>query len=183
MRSRSPRPNHWHALGAIWAASGGPRMFMSRSPLRTMSGKARKMVEAARKYNRIIQVGTQCRSSVGLQEAIAWLREGQLGKNRSRHAGLCYKRREKHRQNHRPAAGFPANGQLRSVVRPPRRSTRRAAIARRTAPSTTTGIGSGLTATATIGNPGHPSDGHRAMGAGRAGDFTARSQPRRTAGL
>src|ERR1017187_8609039 len=51
------------------------------------------MVEAARKYNRIIQVGAQCRSSLGLQEAIAWLREGHLGKI-IRARGLCYKRRD-----------------------------------------------------------------------------------------
>ena len=40
-----------------------------------------------------MQVGTQCRSSVGLQEAIAWLRGGQLGKI-IRARGLCYKRRD-----------------------------------------------------------------------------------------
>jgi predicted dehydrogenase len=51
------------------------------------------MIEAARKYDRIMQVGTQCRSSVGLQEAIAWLREGHLGKI-IRARGLCYKRRD-----------------------------------------------------------------------------------------
>jgi len=51
------------------------------------------MVEAARKYDRVMQVGTQCRSSVGLQEAIAWLHEGHLGKILCAR-GLCYKRRD-----------------------------------------------------------------------------------------
>jgi len=51
------------------------------------------MVDAAHKYDRIMQVGGQCRSSVGLQEAIAWLREGHLGKILCAR-GLCYKRRE-----------------------------------------------------------------------------------------
>jgi hypothetical protein len=51
------------------------------------------MIEAARKYNRIMQTGAQCRSSVGLQEAIVWLHEGHLGKI-IRARGLCYKRRD-----------------------------------------------------------------------------------------
>src|SRR5882757_1611983 len=85
-------PNHWHALGAIWAVQAGKDVYVEK-PASHNVWEGRKMVEAARKYNRIMQVGTQCRSSVGLQEAIAWLREGQLGKI-VRARGLCYKRRE-----------------------------------------------------------------------------------------
>ncbi|HXI72948.1 MAG TPA: Gfo/Idh/MocA family oxidoreductase [Verrucomicrobiae bacterium] len=85
-------PNHWHALGAIWAVQAGKDVYVEK-PASHNVWEGRKMVEAARKYNRIVQVGTQCRSSVGLQEAIAWLREGQLGKI-IRARGLCYKRRE-----------------------------------------------------------------------------------------
>jgi hypothetical protein len=50
------------------------------------------MVEAARKYERIVQTGTQCRSSEGLREAMAWLHAGNLGKILCAR-GLCYKRR------------------------------------------------------------------------------------------
>ena len=85
-------PHHWHALGAIWAAQAGKDVYVEK-PVSHNVWEGRKMVEAARKYNRIMQVGTQCRSSVGLQEAIAWLREGHLGKI-IRARGLCYKRRE-----------------------------------------------------------------------------------------
>ena len=85
-------PHHWHALGAIWAAQAGKDVYVEK-PASHNVWEGRKMVEAARKYSRIIQVGAQCRSSLGLQEAIAWLREGHLGKI-IRARGLCYKRRE-----------------------------------------------------------------------------------------
>ena len=85
-------PHHWHALGAIWAAQAGKDVYVEK-PASHEVWEGRKMVEAARKYNRMMQVGAQCRSSVGLQEAIAWLHEGHLGKI-IRARGLCYKRRE-----------------------------------------------------------------------------------------
>jgi predicted dehydrogenase len=85
-------PHHWHALGSIWAVQAGKDVYVEK-PASHNVWEGRKMVEAARKYNRIMQTGTQCRSSVGLQEAIAWLREGHLGKI-IRARGLCYKRRD-----------------------------------------------------------------------------------------
>jgi predicted dehydrogenase len=85
-------PHHWHALGAIWAAQAGKDVYVEK-PAAHNVWEGGQMVAAARKYNRIMQVGAQCRSSVGLQEAIAWLREGQLGKI-IRARGLCYKRRD-----------------------------------------------------------------------------------------
>jgi predicted dehydrogenase len=85
-------PHHWHALGAIWAVQAGKDVYVEK-PASHNVWEGRKMIEAARKYNRIMQTGAQCRSSVGLQEAIAWLREGHLGKI-IRARGLCYKRRD-----------------------------------------------------------------------------------------
>ena len=85
-------PHHWHALGAIWAAQAGKDVYVEK-PASHNVWEGRKMIEAARKYNRIMQVGAQCRSSVGLQEAIAWLHGGHLGKI-LRARGLCYKRRD-----------------------------------------------------------------------------------------
>lgn len=84
-------PNHWHALGAIWAAQAGKDSYVEK-PLSHNVWEGRQTVEAARKYNRIIQTGSQCRSSRGLQEAIAWIQAGNLGKI-LRARGLCYKRR------------------------------------------------------------------------------------------
>jgi predicted dehydrogenase len=85
-------PHHWHALGAIWAAQAGKDVYVEK-PASHGIWEGQQMVATARKYNRIMQVGTQCRSSVGLQEAIAWLQAGNLGKI-IRARGLCYKRRD-----------------------------------------------------------------------------------------
>jgi hypothetical protein len=54
--------------------------------------EGRKIVEAARKYRKIVQTGTQSRSSSGIAEAIEWLKEGHIGGIRVAR-GLCYKPR------------------------------------------------------------------------------------------
>lgn len=84
-------PNHWHSLATIWACQAGKDVYVEK-PVSHNVYEGRCMVEAARKYNRIVQTGTQCRSSVGLQEAIAWIQAGNLGKIKLAR-GLCYKRR------------------------------------------------------------------------------------------
>src|SRR6266481_6553718 len=55
--------------------------------------EGRKIVEAARKYNRICQAGTQSRASKCIQEGIKYLHDGKLGKIHLAR-GLCYKRRQ-----------------------------------------------------------------------------------------
>ena len=84
-------PNHWHALGSIWAVQAGKDVYVEK-PVSHNVWEGRQIVEAARKHRRIVQAGTQIRSSPGVQEAIQWLREGHLGKI-LRARGLCYKRR------------------------------------------------------------------------------------------
>jgi len=84
-------PNHWHALAAIWAIQAGKDVYVEK-PVSHNVWEGRKIVEAARKHNRIVQTGTQSRSSTGIREAIAWLRAGNLGKIRLA-TGYCYKRR------------------------------------------------------------------------------------------
>ena len=84
-------PNHWHALGAIWAIQAGKDVYLEK-PVSHNVWEGRQIVVAARKHGRIVQTGTQSRSSQGIAEAIAWVHEGHIGKIlRSR--GLCYKRR------------------------------------------------------------------------------------------
>ena len=84
-------PNHWHALGTIWAVQAGKDVYTEK-PASHNIFEGRQTVAAARKYGRMVQTGSQCRSSIGLQEAIAWLNAGNLGKI-IRARGLCYKRR------------------------------------------------------------------------------------------
>lgn len=85
-------PNHWHALGAIWAVQSGRDVYLEK-PVSHNVWEGRRIVEEARKHERIVQTGTQCRSSRrGIAEAVKWVQEGNLGKiTVSR--GLCYKRR------------------------------------------------------------------------------------------
>ncbi len=84
-------PNHWHSLGAIWAVLAGKDVYVEK-PVSHNVWEGRQLVKAARAHKRIVQAGTQSRSSTGIQEAIAWLREGHIGKIKVAR-GLCYKRR------------------------------------------------------------------------------------------
>jgi len=83
--------DHTHALLAIWSMQAGKHVYVEK-PVSHGIFEGRKMVEAARKYNRICQAGHQCRSSKGLHEAMAFLHAGKLGKIQLAR-GLCYKRR------------------------------------------------------------------------------------------
>ena len=84
-------PNHWHALGAIWAVQAGKDVYLEK-PVSHNVWEGRKIVEAARKYKKIVQTGTQSRSSEGIAECFAWLRDGNLGRMKLAR-GLCYKPR------------------------------------------------------------------------------------------
>ena len=72
-------PNHWHALAAIWACQAGKDVYVEKPACHNLY-EGRKLVEAAAKYNRIVQHGVQLRSSVAIQEAIQHLRDGLIGK-------------------------------------------------------------------------------------------------------
>lgn len=85
-------PNHWHALITIWACQSGKDVYVEK-PVSHNVWEGRQMVAAARKYGRIVQTGTQSRSSDGLKEAAAWVKEGHHGAvTLSR--GFCYKPRQ-----------------------------------------------------------------------------------------
>lgn len=72
-------PNHWHALVTVWGCQAGKDVYVEK-PVSHTIWEGQQMVKAARAHNRIVQSGTQRRSDTGLQEAIAWIREGHLGK-------------------------------------------------------------------------------------------------------
>lgn len=85
-------PNHWHALAAIWACQAGKDVYVEKPGSHNVF-EGRKMVEAAAKYDRIVQHGVQLRSSVAVQEAIKHLRDGLIG-NVYMARGLCYRWRD-----------------------------------------------------------------------------------------
>lgn len=85
-------PNHTHAIIAIEAIQAGKDVYVEK-PVSHNVFEGRKIVEAARKYKRIVQTGTQSRSNPGMQEAVQYLQEGNLGRIKVAR-GLCYKRRK-----------------------------------------------------------------------------------------
>lgn len=66
-------PNHWHALQTIWACQAGKDVYVEKPATHNIY-EGRKMIEAAYKYNRIVQHGVQLRSSVAIREAIEHLK-------------------------------------------------------------------------------------------------------------
>jgi predicted dehydrogenase len=85
-------PNHWHALGSIWAAQAGKHVYVEKPACHTV-WEGRQMVNAARKHKVLMQVGFQNRSRNNTRAAIKFLRDGKIGKL-YRVRGLCYKRRQ-----------------------------------------------------------------------------------------
>ncbi len=84
-------PNHTHALIAVAAAQAGKDVYCEK-PIAHNIWESRQVVQAARKYDRIVQCGTQARSSHSIQAAVEYLRSGELGKVRYA-MGTCYKPR------------------------------------------------------------------------------------------
>jgi predicted dehydrogenase len=85
-------PNHWHALQTIWGCQAGKDVYVEK-PCAYNIFEAKQVVAAAKKYNRMVQHGTNGRSSATMQEAVQRIREGVLGEvYMSR--GLCFKWRD-----------------------------------------------------------------------------------------
>ncbi len=72
-------PDHWHALATVWACQAGKHVYVEK-PLSHNMVEGRRMVQAARKYNRVVQMGTQRRSGEYLAQAAEFVRAGKLGK-------------------------------------------------------------------------------------------------------
>ncbi|OFY68342.1 MAG: oxidoreductase [Bacteroidetes bacterium RBG_13_42_15] len=72
-------PNHWHALATIWACQAGKDVYVEKPATHNIY-EGKKMIEAAYKYNRIVQHGVQLRSSVTIREAVQHMRDGLIGR-------------------------------------------------------------------------------------------------------
>jgi len=84
-------PNHWHALAAIWAIQAGKDVYVEK-PVSHNVSEGRRIVEVARKNNKIVQTGTQSRSNEGMQQVMSFLHSGKIGAVKLAY-GLCYKPR------------------------------------------------------------------------------------------
>jgi len=71
-------PDHWHALATIWACQAGKDVYVEKSPSLSI-WEGRKMIEAAKKYKQIVQVGFQNRSGSYNFAARDYIQSGQLG--------------------------------------------------------------------------------------------------------
>lgn len=79
-------PNFWHAPATIMACAAGKHVYVEK-PGSHNAREGELMVAAARKYKRVVQLGTQRRSMPGVIEAMQKLREGVIGKL---HFARCY---------------------------------------------------------------------------------------------
>ncbi len=71
-------PDHWHAPATVWGCQAGKDVYVEK-PASHNCWEGRKMVEAARKYRRVVQVGTQNRSAAYNIEARKFIQQGKLG--------------------------------------------------------------------------------------------------------
>jgi predicted dehydrogenase len=84
-------PNHWHALATIWGLQAGKHVYVEKPASHTV-WEGRKMVEAANRYGKMVQVGTMNRSRPLVIEAIKFLEDGGIGEVYMAR-GLCFKPR------------------------------------------------------------------------------------------
>jgi predicted dehydrogenase len=85
-------PNHWHTLMTIQACQAGKDVYVEK-PCSHNIFEAKQIVAAARKYDRMVQQGSQSRSSVALQDGVQKMRDGLIG-DLYLSRGLCYKWRD-----------------------------------------------------------------------------------------
>lgn len=72
-------PDHWHALATIWGCQAGKDVYVEK-PCSHNPAEGKLMVEIARRTKKIVQVGTQRRTSVAMQKLVDYVRSGKLGK-------------------------------------------------------------------------------------------------------
>jgi predicted dehydrogenase len=94
-------PDHWHALLTIMACAAGKDVYVEK-PLTLFVKEGRWMVNAARKYNRVVQAGTQQRSGKHYQRARELMQSGYLGQMVSARIGSY--------RNILPGFGDPPDG-------------------------------------------------------------------------
>ena len=85
-------PNHWHSLMAIWGCQAGKDVYVEK-PCSHNFWEGRQLVRAADRYRRMVQHGTQSRSSESIRDGVRKLQEGAVG-DLYLARGLCFKWRD-----------------------------------------------------------------------------------------
>ena len=128
----------------IWACQAGKDVYVEK-PCSHNIFEAKQIVAAARKYNRMVQQGSQIRSSAAVQEAVQKMREGLIG-DVYLARGLCFKWRD--------TIGTQAGEPVPAGVDYDLWTGPRPGTSSRETASTTTGTGSGTTGNGDLGNQG-----------------------------
>ena len=87
----SATANHWHALSALWAVQAGKHVYVEK-PGNHNVHEGLALEAASKKYNRVVQIGTQCRSMAANTGLAKFVHDGGIGEVTFTR-GLCYKRR------------------------------------------------------------------------------------------
>jgi len=82
-------PNHWHALAGVWAAQAGKHSTLEKPGTHNFF-EGKKLIEASRKYNVLIQHHAERRAHSGFKDAVAFMRKGGIGEIYMA-KGICYK--------------------------------------------------------------------------------------------
>jgi len=85
-------PNHWHALGAIWAMRAGKDVYLEK-PVSHNISEGRRIIQVARKTGRLCQTGTQRRSMESIKAVADYIGQGKLG-DISLGRAIVYRERE-----------------------------------------------------------------------------------------
>lgn len=72
-------PDHWHALATVWACQAGKHVYCEK-PCSHNLVEGQRMIQAARRYKRVVQIGTQRRSNTSIISAREYVQAGKLGK-------------------------------------------------------------------------------------------------------
>ena len=83
--------NHWHALSSVWAIQAGKHVYVEK-PGNHNVHEGLALVAASRKYNRVVQIGTQCRSYSAVVDLAKFVHDGGIGEVKFAR-GICYKQR------------------------------------------------------------------------------------------
>ena len=72
-------PDHWHALVSMHACEAGKDVYCEKPMMKTIK-EGQAMVRAARRFGRVVQIGTQGRSTVHSRASVQYIRNGHCGK-------------------------------------------------------------------------------------------------------
>jgi predicted dehydrogenase len=72
-------PDHWHAVQTVQACESGKHVYVEK-PTSVTINDGETMIAATKKYNRVVQVGSQARSAEPAHQACTYIRNGMLGK-------------------------------------------------------------------------------------------------------